>query len=1083
LLTVALDNATNIEQGGTPSAGTIPDVNTTINTKNPIPKIINPLNNTHHTGKIDSKFLYVIATSDIDTKKIVFDYYNDTDNNSLPDDGNMWTSIGSDEDPVNGWNVTWDISSLNADNLLVRANATDYTNKSGEGINIDIEIDNTDPIITITSPTFGDSFANICDIKFTTSADTARVIFEYWHNDKWNGIDIMHNPKITDSYIWESSFTEITTIELRATAFDEVGLSGLDKVENLEFGKNPPTILDGFNQLQWTWKEDFTQEVRVFTEYESDIEDSGEDLKWYVTGHNKSLYKISGNNRTDDTFTITSIQDMWGFETITFHLWDKDELEDEVSVNVTITPINDAPQYTLDMLDSIGAKAGHPYIWDLSSYIIDVDNSPSELTLTTDDPTHITASGLSLTLNYGEERLGETIPVWVTVKDPDGAMDITEVEIKISDNFPPEVSLPLPDLELEEEEVVTNYFDLDDHFTDQDGDVLSYSNNTANNVDITINEDGSVDFTGKVVGIELITFKAWDKNAFAENKMQVTVLNVNEAPSIEGIPDISLHYDVSTTHHLEDYIVDDNETEDLRLWTSASSDGDIKIDPGNNLALILKFPQKPIMPYEVTVTVWVTDGEFSDSDEFVVTVTEFYPMLLKYQIEDVEFEEDTNLTNAFNLWDHFEDLDGGSYFEVEVFFTDSLTVEIIESDGLAIVNFYPAKDFYGTEIVKFIGVDTKANSQASDTISVFVRPVNDPPVINDIPDIKVEVDRPTQFNLEEYIYDIDDAIYNLTVTIDDVNVEVTGRVLTFNYTKAGTRTLTVTVNDGDAQVSKEFKVIVEERSVPTIMDFFVEYWWLVILLIIVIFILVSTLYARLTNYTVEEVFLVHKSGILVAHRMRKPSTEYDEEIVSGMFTAVQEFIKDTFSSGKESDEAFALQELTLGENRILLEQGEHLYMAIIFAGRGTKPLRSKTTKLLKDIETKYREPLENWIGDMDKFRGIEKMLKALIPKEEALSEDEDPSKKGVDMLHGGRVPPPPAPPLPSSPPPTVSRPPAVRPSPPPPTQTRPHPRPVTPTPQIKPKPQTAKQPLIKPTQPVPKIKAGPAQPRLPPVEK
>ncbi|MCK5561221.1 MAG: hypothetical protein KAJ51_11525, partial [Thermoplasmata archaeon] len=158
---VAFDNATNIELGGAPSTGTIPDVNTTIDTKTPHPKIITPANYTHHTGDA----LLVTAISNPDTKKIFFDYYNDTNNNSEPDDGNNWVTIGEDTIPGDGWSVNWNIVNLESKYVMVRANATDYSGKFGVGKNIGIEIDHTPPSITITSPSYGDNFANTCEIK------------------------------------------------------------------------------------------------------------------------------------------------------------------------------------------------------------------------------------------------------------------------------------------------------------------------------------------------------------------------------------------------------------------------------------------------------------------------------------------------------------------------------------------------------------------------------------------------------------------------------------------------------------------------------------------------------------------------------------------------------------------------------------------------------------------------------------------------------------------------------------------------------------------------------------------------------
>lgn len=1086
---VAFDNATNIELGSVPSTGTIPDVNTTIDTKAPHPKIITPANYTHHTGDA----LIVTAISNPDTKKIFFDYYNDTDNNSEPDDGNNWVTIGEDTIPGDGWSVNWNIANFESQFVMVRANATDYTGKTGEGKNIGIEIDHTHPSITITSPSYGDNFANTCEIKFTTSEDTAYVVFDYQKNNQWHTIDTVYNPEVSDSYMWVTNFGEVTVVDLRAFAYDDVGLDGFDIVKNITFGKNPPEIAEDFKSLTWTWNEDFGQVLRTLTDYEYDEEDSGENLKWYITGHNKSLYQISGHNRTDDTFTFSSILHVYGEETITFHLWDSDKLEDTIKVTVIITPINDAPKFSTDMSTSISVKADQPYPWDLSEYIEDVDNADNELILTTSDQTYIGVSDLTLNIEYPETMLDQTKTVDITVRDPWGLTDKKQVQIKISDNFPPEIIKPLPDLEFHEGETVNNYVDLDEYFMDQDGDVLTYSDN-AQKVRVFIDDDGTVDFTAHDwSGVEIIIFTASDSRGSQDNTMRVTVIDINDPPVIAGIPDISVHYDVFVPFNLEDYILDDNDTRDLELWTPDKLKDNVKIDPFNNLALILWFPKFEIMPYQVTVHVQVSDGEFDDSDDFIVTVTEFYPILLKYPIEDIEFNEDTNFTDAFSLWDYFDDPDGGSHFEVEGYNTANLEVKITDADGLAMVSFYPAKDFYGYEKVTFIGKDTITNSKADDTITVHVLPVNDPPVIAEIPEIKIEAKQQTQFNLEEYLFDIDDAIYNLTVSTNDESIEVSGRVLTFNYTKAGKKTITLTVSDGKAQVTRDIVVIVEEEEIPSLLDQIIDNWWILLILIILILIIGSTAYTRLTRYSVEEVFLVHKSGILIAHRMRKSSTEYDEELVSGMFTAVQEFIKDTFSGRTDSDDEYTLEELKLGENNILLERGEYTYLAVIFSGRGTKKLRVKTIKLLKNIEKKYSEPLRNWFGDMDKFKGIDKMLMVLIPKEEALSEEEDPSKKGVDIL--GRVQPPPGPaPQPPTEPRPGPTPPSVQPQPQP---KAPAPRPSTPAPQVKapatgapqpaptptptPKPTPAPKPAIKPsTPPTPRIAGKPTQPRLPP---
>ena len=168
-----------------------------------------------------------------------------------------------------------------------------------------IEVDNTAPTLTIISPLDDGSFADTYNIMYTTDEDTVLIIFEYYKDGTWNEMKRVENPDATGSITGDSPFTQVTVVDLRLTAFDEVGLVGFDDVKNITFGKARPKILPGIDELNWVWQEDFQPPKEyTFTKYESDEEDSDEDLKWYYTGHNESLYTILGENRTDDKFTF-----------------------------------------------------------------------------------------------------------------------------------------------------------------------------------------------------------------------------------------------------------------------------------------------------------------------------------------------------------------------------------------------------------------------------------------------------------------------------------------------------------------------------------------------------------------------------------------------------------------------------------------------------------------------------------------------------------------------------------------------------------------------------------------------------------
>ena len=58
------------------------------------------------------------------------------------------------------------------------------------------------------------------------------------------------------------------------------------------------------------------------------------------------------------------------------------------------------------------------------------------------------------------------------------------------------------------------------------------------------------------------------------------------------------------------------------------------------------------------------------------------------------------------------------------------------------------------------------------------------------------------------------------------------------------------------------------------------------------------MYKRQLLYSVEQVFLIHrKSGLLLMHVAAKDSVLKDADMISGMLTAIQDFLSDSFAEG------------------------------------------------------------------------------------------------------------------------------------------------------------------------------------------
>jgi hypothetical protein len=138
---------------------------------------------------------------------------------------------------------------------------------------------------------------------------------------------------------------------------------------------------------------------------------------------------------------------------------------------------------------------------------------------------------------------------------------------------------------------------------------------------------------------------------------------------------------------------------------------------------------------------------------------------------------------------------------------------------------------------------------------------------------------------------------------------------------------------------------------------------------------------------VEQVFLIHEDGRLISYSSLKGNEHPDEDIVSGMLTAVTSLLIDAFVKKEEAEKDIGLYKLEFGERNIILQMGNHLFIAVVMIGREDKALLSKSETLIRDIEEKYQEVIPDWSGSMKEFSGVDEMIMSLLPLEE-LSEEE-----------------------------------------------------------------------------------------------
>jgi hypothetical protein len=146
-----------------------------------------------------------------------------------------------------------------------------------------------------------------------------------------------------------------------------------------------------------------------------------------------------------------------------------------------------------------------------------------------------------------------------------------------------------------------------------------------------------------------------------------------------------------------------------------------------------------------------------------------------------------------------------------------------------------------------------------------------------------------------------------------------------------------------------------------------------IVLVILVLIIMKKRF-KSNNFVIHDIFVIYNDGRLIAHQTFEKKSNVDEGAMSGMLTAIQNFVAESFIDLDEDLEK--LEEIKYGKLKILLVHGKNIYLAIITSGDTvTGKFKNDMKKIESLIEFKYGEELENWNGSMKKIRGIGELIK------------------------------------------------------------------------------------------------------------
>jgi len=128
-------------------------------------------------------------------------------------------------------------------------------------------------------------------------------------------------------------------------------------------------------------------------------------------------------------------------------------------------------------------------------------------------------------------------------------------------------------------------------------------------------------------------------------------------------------------------------------------------------------------------------------------------------------------------------------------------------------------------------------------------------------------------------------------------------------------------------------------------------------------------------YRVEQVFLIHRATGLVLHHVVAPAVAtQDPAMVAGMLSAIQEFVRDSFSAERTE----SLDSMEVGELRVWIEEGPDAVVAAVIRGHAPADYRVAMKEALEGIEQKFGGAMQKFEGDTGPFRAAENLLMPLL---------------------------------------------------------------------------------------------------------
>jgi len=227
------------------------------------------------------------------------------------------------------------------------------------------------------------------------------------------------------------------------------------------------------------------------------------------------------------------------------------------------------------------------------------------------------------------------------------------------------------------------------------------------------------------------------------------------------IPDIEWNEDETTGINLNSYIWNPN-NHTLKYYVLATSDDTyISLDNLQNFTQtgILNFSSQEDWHGEDWVVFLIVDNQtYLETNEIKLIVNPVNDAPeFNEQIENITWNEDTNLTNYLDLNDYFYDIDENELsFEV----LGNIFISVFLDNGF--VSFYPQENWFGSEKIIFSASDNEYTANSNE-ITLIVNDANEPPEFGII-DCETEINEDEEYSCELSATDFENNTFSFSIS-------------------------------------------------------------------------------------------------------------------------------------------------------------------------------------------------------------------------------------------------------------------------------------------------------------------------------